>query len=42
MYKVQNLFKIRYMKVAFNHTFLSLIPKSNNASKVEHFRLIAL
>lgn len=40
--EVQNFFTTGRLKQAYNHTFLALIPKSNNASKVEQFRPISL
>lgn len=40
--EVQNFFTTGRLKQAYNHTFLALIPKCNNASKVEQFRPISL
>ena len=39
---VTSFFSNGYMLKAINHTFLALIPKSNVASTVHHFRPISL
>lgn len=40
--EVQLFFATRRMRQAHNHTFITLIPKSNNVCKVENVRQIAL
>lgn len=40
--EVQNFFDSAHLRTTFNHTFLALIPKTNNASKVDHYQPIAL
>lgn len=39
---IQRVFRTHQMPASFNHTFLTLIPKSEHVSKVDQFRPIAL
>ncbi|KAL3825541.1 hypothetical protein ACJIZ3_021570 [Penstemon smallii] len=42
VHAVRHFFKSGFMLKAINHTFVTLIPKIANASRVEHFRPISL